>query len=62
MRLFVNRLTANDKNYLLNKDNLTPPIEIHLSQKHKTFSKFVFAFSKSILNFKQFLKKDDPHS
>ena len=33
-----------------------------LSQKQKTFSEFFFAFLKSILNFKHFSKKDDPHS
>ena len=35
---------------------------LQLSQKQKTFSEFVFAFSKSILNFKHFAKKDDPQS
>ena len=34
----VNTLTANDKYTLLNRDNLTQPIQIHLSQKEKTFS------------------------
>ena len=52
----------NDKHYLLNRDNLTHPIQIQLSQKQKTFSEFLFAFLKSILNFKLLLKKDDPHS
>ena len=62
LRLFVNKLTVNDKDYLLNRDNLTHPIQIQLSQKQKTFSEFLFAFLKSILNFKLLLKKDDPHS
>ena len=35
---------------------------LQLSQKQKTFSEFVFAFSKSILNFKHLPKNDDPHS
>ena len=61
LRLFVNTLTVNDKHYLLNRDNLTQPIQIQLSQKQKTFSEFFFAFSKSILNFKHLPKKDDPH-
>ena len=52
----------NDKHYLLNRDNLTHPIQIQLSQKQKTFSEFRFAFLKSILNFKHLAKKDDPHS
>ena len=42
--LFVNTLTADDKHYMLNRDNLTQPIQIQLSQKQKTFSKFFFAF------------------
>ena len=33
-----------------------------LSQKQKTFAAFAFAFSRSILNFTHFPKKDDPHS
>ena len=52
----------NDKHYLLNRDNLTQPIQIQLSQKQKIFSEFFFAFLKSILNFKHLPKKDDPHS
>ena len=62
LRLFVNTLTVNGKDYLLKRDNLTEPIQIQLSQKQKTFSEFFFAFSKSILNFKHLPKKDDPHS
>ena len=62
LRLFVNTLTVDDKHYLLNRDNLTQPIQMQLSQKQKTFSEFFFAFLKSILNFKHLPKKDDPHS
>ena len=62
LRLFVNTLTADDKHYLLNRDNLTPPIQMPLSQKQKTFPQSFFAFLKSILNFKHLTKKDDPHS
>ena len=62
LSLVVNTLTADDKHYLLNRDNLTQPIQMQLSQKQKTFSEFFFAFLKSILNFKQFPRKDDPHS
>ena len=60
IRLFLNILTVNDKQYLLNKDNLMQPIQMQLSQKQKTFSEFFFAFLKSILNFKYLPKKDDP--
>ena len=62
IRLFVNTITVDEKHYLLNRDNLTEPIQMQLSQKQKTFSEFFFAFLKSILNFKHLPKKDDPHS
>ena len=62
LRLFVCTLTVNDKHYMHNRDNLTQPIQIQLSQKQKTLSGFFFAISKSILNFKHLPKKDDPHS
>ena len=62
LRPFVNTLAVNDKQYLLNRDILTQPIQIQLSQKQKILSEFFFAFLKSILNFKHLPKKDDPHS
>ena len=62
IRLFVNTFTVNDKHYLLNRDNLTQTIQIQLSQKQKTFFQFLFAFLKSILNFKHLPKKDDRHT
>ena len=52
--LFVNTLTAYDKYSLLNKDNSSQPIQILLSKKQKTFSKFLSAFMKSTSNFKHF--------
>ena len=60
--VFVNTLTVNGKHYLLNRDNLTQPIQMQLSQKQKTFSEFFFAFLKSILNFKHLPEKDDRDS
>ena len=61
--MFVNILTADDKHYLLNRDNLTKPIQIPLPQRANIFSEFFFfSFLKSIFNFKHFPKKDDPHS
>ena len=57
LRPFVNKLTGNDKHYLLNRDNLAQPIQIQLSRKQKNFSEFFFAFSKSILNFKHLPEK-----
>ena len=62
LKLFVITLTTNDKHYLVNRENLTQPIQKPLPQKQKTFSEFFFAFLKSILNFKHLPKKDDPHS
>ena len=62
LSVFVNTLTVDDKHYLLNRDNITQRIQMQLTQKQKTFSEFLFAFLKSILNFKHLPKKDDPHS
>ena len=63
LRLFVNKLTVDEKHYLITGDNLTQTIQIQLSQKQKTFCEFFFfAFLESILIFKHFPKKDDPHS
>ena len=35
---------------------------MQLSEKQKTFSDFFFEFLKSIINFKHFPKRDDPHN
>ena len=40
----VNTLTVDDKHYVLNRDNLTQPIQIQLSQKQKNFSQFFLHF------------------
>ena len=63
VRLFVNAFTPGGQHYLLNRHNLTQPIQMQLSQKQKTFPEFFFffAFLKYILNFKQLPKQDDPH-
>ena len=60
--MLVNTLTADDKYFLLNRDNLTPPFRMQISQKQEAFAQFFLAFSKSTLNFEHFQKKDDPHS
>ena len=60
--LFVTTLTVDEKHYLLNRDNLREPIQIKLYQQQKTFTDFIFAFLKSILNVKHLRKKDDPRS
>ena len=61
-RLFPNTLSADGKYSLLNRDSLTQPIQMQLSQKQKTFSEFFCAFLKSSLNFEHFQKKDDSDS
>ena len=55
-------MTADDKYFLLNADNLKQTIPTQLSQKQKAFSQFFLAFSKSTLNFEHLQKKDDLHS
>ena len=58
----VNKWTANENHYLLKRDNSAQPIQMLLSQKQRNISEFFFAFSKSILHFEHFPKKDDPYS
>ena len=55
-------MTADDKYFLLNRDNLTQPIPTQLSKKENSFSEFFLPFSKSTLTSEDFQKKDDPHS
>ena len=57
----LNTLASNEKYPVLNRENLTIPIQMQLSQKQKTFSEFLAAFLKSCLNFKYSEEKDDPH-
>ena len=54
-------MDADDKYPVLNRDNLTIPIQMQLSGKEKTFSQFLAAFLKSTWNFKYFEEEDDPH-
>ena len=61
-RLFPDTLNADGKYSLLNRDNLTEPIQMQLSRKQKTVSQFFSAFLKPSLNFEHFQKKDDCHS
>ena len=62
LRLFVNILTVDEKHYMVNRDNLTRPIQIQLYQKEKTVFELFFTFFESILNFKYLPTKDDLHS
>ena len=59
--LLVNTLAANEKYPVLNRDNLTIPIQMLLSQKQKNFCSIFPAFLKLSLNFKYFEAKYDPH-
>ena len=52
--LLVNTLAADEKYPVLNRDNLTIPIQMQLSQKQKTFSQFLGAFLQSTRTFKDF--------
>ena len=56
-KLFPNTLSADGKYSLLNRDNLTQPIQMQLSRKQKTFCDCLSAFLKSRLNFEHFFKK-----
>ena len=58
--LLFKTFVVDEKYPLLNRDNLTIPIQMQLSQKHKTFCQYFASFFKSKINFKYFEKKDDP--
>ena len=55
--LLVNTLAANENYPVINTGNLTIPIEMQLSQKRNTFSRFLLEFLKFRLNLKHFEKK-----
>ena len=55
--LLVNTLTPDGKPSLLNRDNLTQPIQLQISKKQRSFSHFLSVFSKSSSNFEHFQKK-----
>ena len=61
-RLFPNTLSVDGKYSLLDKDNLTQPIQMQVSLKQKTLSQLFPGFLKSSLNFEHFDKKHDSHS
>ena len=60
-RLFPDTLSADGKNSLLNRENLTQPIQMQLYLIQKYFSDIFSAFLESSLNFENFSRKDDPH-
>ena len=55
--LLVNTLAVDEMYRVLNRDNLTTPIQMQLSQKQKTFSQFFPALLESSLIFVCFEKK-----
>ena len=57
----VNTLGDDEKYPVPNRDNLTIPIQMQLSQKQKTISDLFAKFSKSRLNFKHFESKGYPY-
>ena len=59
--MLVNTLAADEKNPVLNRANLTKPIQMQLSRKQKTFCQFFATFSKSIWNFESIETKNDPY-
>ena len=61
MGLLVNTLAADDKYPVLNRGNLTIPIQMQLSQKEKIFSQLFPAFLIVRLNYKDFERKEYPH-
>ena len=44
VRLLFNKLSADDKHYLLNRDNLRQAVKMQLSKKQKSFSHFFLDF------------------
>ena len=62
LRMFVNILTADDKCFLLNRDNLRKPIQMQLSEKEKNFFEICFGILISTINFEHSQNKVDPHS
>ena len=62
LRVFVNRLTADDKYRVQDCENLPLPIQVQLSEKRKTLSEYFVPFLEFTSNFKHFERKDDSHS
>ena len=62
MGLLVSTLATDEKCPVVNRDKLTIPIQMQLSQKQKTFPQFFAAFFKSGGNFERLEKKDEPYS
>ena len=59
--LILNTLAADEKFPVLNRNTLTIPIQMQLSQKQKSFSQFFAVFWKFRLKFNKFETKYNPH-
>ena len=59
--VFVETVTADSKYPVPDFKNFHLPIQMQLSEKRKTFSKFFVPFLESTSNFKRFQRKDDRH-
>ena len=60
--LFVDKMTADDKYSLPNREKLWQPIQMQLCQKQKYFPQPFAALLRTTSNFQHVQKKDDPHS
>ena len=60
LKVFVNTLTADDNYSLLNRDNVTEPIHMQLSQKQKAFSPSFFCIFERYIKFWTFSKQRWP--
>ena len=60
--VFVKTSAADGKYPVPDCEKLQLAIQMQLSQKVKSFSRFFLPFLKSTSNFKHFQKKDDCHS
>ena len=60
LALFAKTLIVEHKYYLLNRDNLTQPIQMQLYQKQKKISQIFSCISKIYLKFETYAKKRWP--
>ena len=59
--MLLNTMVANDMYSLLNRDNLTQPVQMILSKKLKTFSEYFSSLFKCSSKIEHFEKNDDHH-
>ena len=59
--LFVNTVTADDKYFLLTRNNLLEDLQMHISRKKNLFLNFFLRFQNLDPTFTISEKKGDPH-